>query len=205
MLCAARCHDGKTVTDWYNFFRDVCSADMVANPVQISGPGTTVAIDESAVAKAKPGNIHTPQQWVFGGLQLGTNRFFIELVPQCNAATLQWQYSTIRFPATICGRSPASHSSVESRASHLTVTLTSSSLMLLVESTQFTQQTLSASIYFCCCSCYLAYLCCRLSSCTRRLLTCCKISRVIDWLRPPSHRTFAISAEFVLAAEKKFG
>jgi len=83
--------DGKTVTDWYNFVREVCSEDMIANPMQIGGPGTTVAIDESVVAKAKPGNIHArpvPQQWVFGGVQLGTDRFFIELVPQRNAATL---------------------------------------------------------------------------------------------------------------------
>ena len=62
--------DDKTVTDWFNFVREVCSAEMLANPVQISGPGTTVAIDESVVAKAKPGNAHgrpVPQQWVFGG------------------------------------------------------------------------------------------------------------------------------------------
>jgi len=83
--------DGKTVTDWYNFLREVGSAEMVANPMQIGGPGTTVAIDESLVAKAKPGNMHArpvPQQWVFGDVQLGTNRFFIELVPQRDAATL---------------------------------------------------------------------------------------------------------------------
>jgi hypothetical protein len=47
--------DHKTVTDWFNFLRDLCSADLLANPHQIGGQGRIVAIDESVVARAKRG------------------------------------------------------------------------------------------------------------------------------------------------------
>lgn len=39
--------EGHTVVDWCAFIRDVCSADLLANPQQLGGPGHTVAIDES--------------------------------------------------------------------------------------------------------------------------------------------------------------
>ena len=51
-----------------------------------------MAIDESVVVKSKPGNVQArpvPPQWVFGGgVQLRTNRFFMELVDRRDAATL---------------------------------------------------------------------------------------------------------------------
>jgi len=84
--------DEKTVTDWYNFARDICSEELINNPLRIGGAGHTVAIDESVVAKTKPGNARArpvPPQWVFGGVDLGTGEFFMELVPQRDAATLQ--------------------------------------------------------------------------------------------------------------------
>ena len=69
----------------------MCSADLLRNPLQLGGPGHVVGIDESVVARAKPGNAHArpvPPQWVFGGVDLGTGSFFMELVPQRDAATL---------------------------------------------------------------------------------------------------------------------
>jgi len=54
----------------------------------------TIAINESVVAKSKSSNSQArpvPLQWVFGGggrVQLGTNQFFMELVDQCDVATL---------------------------------------------------------------------------------------------------------------------
>jgi len=83
--------DNKTVIDWCNFMRDVCSADLLRNPFQLGGVGHTVAIDESMVARRKPGNIQgrpVPAQWVFGGVDLNTGDFFMELVPRRDAATL---------------------------------------------------------------------------------------------------------------------
>lgn len=83
--------DQKTVTDWFNFIREVCSTDMVNNPRQLGGPGHVVAIDESLLARRKPGNAQgrpVPEQWVFGGVDLTTKEFFMELVPRRDAATL---------------------------------------------------------------------------------------------------------------------
>ena len=48
--------DHKTVTDWFSFLRDVCSAELLANPVRIGGVGHTVAIDESLIARRPRGN-----------------------------------------------------------------------------------------------------------------------------------------------------
>jgi len=82
------------VTNWFNFMRDVCLADMLRNPIHLGGPGHVVATDVSVVAKAKHGNGHArpvPAQWVFGGK--GSSwalTLFMELVPQhdADAATL---------------------------------------------------------------------------------------------------------------------
>ena len=49
----------------------VCSADLVEQTNQIGGPGHIVSIDESLVARRKPGNPQgrpVPEQWVFGGI-----------------------------------------------------------------------------------------------------------------------------------------
>ena len=45
--------DEKTVTDWYNFARNICSEELINNPLCIGGAGHTVAIDESVVARTK--------------------------------------------------------------------------------------------------------------------------------------------------------
>jgi ISXO2-like transposase domain len=81
----------KTVTDWCSFLRDVCSRDLLANRYQLGGPGHIVAIDESLVAKRKPGNAQgrpVPVQWVFGAVDIQTKEFFIQLVDARDAQTL---------------------------------------------------------------------------------------------------------------------
>ena len=65
--------------------------DLLRNLLQLGGPGHVVAIDESVVARAKPGNARArpvPPRWIFGRVDLGTGSFFMELVPQRDAATL---------------------------------------------------------------------------------------------------------------------
>ena len=60
-----------------------------SNSTWRSGPRR--GYDESVVARAKRGNRRArpvPAQWVFGGVDLGTGSFFMELVPQRDAATL---------------------------------------------------------------------------------------------------------------------
>lgn len=43
----------KTVSDWYNFCRDVCRESLFKNGQAIGGPGKEVEIDESAFGKRK--------------------------------------------------------------------------------------------------------------------------------------------------------
>lgn len=80
-----------TVVDWYNMIREVCSTDLINNPLVIGGVGHTVAIDESMVARRKPGNNlgrPVPSQWVFGGVDLATRQCFLRLVDTRDANTL---------------------------------------------------------------------------------------------------------------------
>ena len=81
--------DKQTVTDWANFLREVCSTELVRNPIHLGGPGHTVAVDETLVAKRKPGNQQgrpVAAKWVFGAVDLGTSDFFMEIVDQRDAA-----------------------------------------------------------------------------------------------------------------------
>ena len=82
------------MVDWYKYLREVCSTELLANPVVIGGPGHVVAIDESVVARRKPGNAQgrpVPAMWVFGGVDTTTKdffKFFMQIVPRRDAQTL---------------------------------------------------------------------------------------------------------------------
>jgi len=81
----------KVAVDWCNFLRDLCSYELLQEPTQLGGPGHTVAINESIVAKRKPGSADggpVPPMWVFGAVDLQTKEFFMEVVQQRDAATL---------------------------------------------------------------------------------------------------------------------
>ena len=81
----------KSVQDWYNFCRDLCSDNLLHNPIVLGGPGHIVAIDETLVARRKPGNAQgrpVPEQWCFGGVDLATGEFFMILVPNRAEVTL---------------------------------------------------------------------------------------------------------------------
>jgi len=82
----------QTAVDWYAFIRDVCSQELLHQPFQLGGPGHTVAIDKTLVARQKPGNNHSqavPPQWCFGAVDLMTKQIFIQIVPDRSQATLQ--------------------------------------------------------------------------------------------------------------------
>ena len=63
--------------DWNNFLREVFAAEIIANPIAIGGPNTTV---EVARKKNHQGR-NLPQQWVFGGICRGTRECFMYNVP----------------------------------------------------------------------------------------------------------------------------
>ena len=82
----------QTAVDWLTFIRDVCSADLLTQPIQVGGPGHIVAIDECLIARRKPGNVQGRAQSPNSGffwVDLTTKQFFMQLqVPARDAATL---------------------------------------------------------------------------------------------------------------------
>lgn len=79
-----------TVVDWKNYCRDICAEYLLANPTQIGGAGRVVEIDESLLVRRKynVGRL-VREQWVFGGVEVGTNTSFLVPVARRDAATLE--------------------------------------------------------------------------------------------------------------------
>ena len=78
-----------TVVDWNNFLREICAADLLANPIAIGGPNTTVEVDESLFTRRKNHQgRQLPPQWVFGGICRETRECFMYTVLDRRAATL---------------------------------------------------------------------------------------------------------------------
>lgn len=79
----------KTVVDWYNFCRDVCAEYLHNHAAKIGGPGTIVEIDKAKFGKRKY-NRGRPREgkWVIGGIERGTEKMFLQIVPSRDAVTL---------------------------------------------------------------------------------------------------------------------
>ena len=80
--------DRRTLIDWSNFLRDICTIEM-QNRVPIGGVGHTVEIDESLFGHRKyhRGRM-VPGQWVLGGIDRVTGECFMETVANRDAQTL---------------------------------------------------------------------------------------------------------------------
>ena len=83
----------RTLVDFYNFLREVCSAALIRNPVQLGGPGRIVQIDESLFAhkpKYHRGRAPRNEIWVFGMADCTSNPAlgFMQIVERRNAETL---------------------------------------------------------------------------------------------------------------------
>lgn len=78
-----------TLVDWYMFARDVCMNIVQADNEVIGGVGKEVEIDESKFGKRK---FHRGRRvdgvWVFGGIERGSKKCFMEIVTDRSAATL---------------------------------------------------------------------------------------------------------------------
>ena len=79
-----------SITEWNEFYREICLSYYIKNPIKIGGPGLVVEIDETCISKRKynRGRLVSNQQWFFGGVERGSGRCFIIPVERRDAATL---------------------------------------------------------------------------------------------------------------------
>jgi hypothetical protein len=82
----------KTICDWYNFLRNVCSHYLEVNPIRIGGIGHTVEIDESVISRRKYNVGHIiPQKWIFGGIDNITTLINEYILPGSEIHSDGWQ------------------------------------------------------------------------------------------------------------------
>ena len=93
-LCKAIEIETKTAIDWYNFIRDICCTWNHANPPLLGGlnedlENLIVEVDETVIDKMKynVGRVFSTK-WLFGGIQRGTQKSFLELIPNRRSETL---------------------------------------------------------------------------------------------------------------------
>lgn len=68
----------RTVVDWCNFCREVCSTWAERQDFHIGGVGKTVEIDESKIGKRKYNRGRRVEgQWVFGGVERESSKYNI--------------------------------------------------------------------------------------------------------------------------------
>ena len=78
-----------TVVEWNNYIREICGVNLLANPIAIGGPNTTIEVDDSLFSRRKNHQgRQLPQQLVFGGICRETRECSMYTVPDRNAATL---------------------------------------------------------------------------------------------------------------------
>lgn len=79
----------QTIIDYFSFIREVFVHWATLNSEAIGGVGTIVEIDEAKIGKRKNNKGRYLQgQWVFGGIERGTRKFFLEAVEDRSSATL---------------------------------------------------------------------------------------------------------------------
>jgi transposase-like protein len=83
-------HSPNTVTDFYEYFRQLVASSLEESDDLIGGPNIIVEIDESKFGKRKYNRGHRIDgAWVFGGIERTLERkFFVEVVDKRDASTL---------------------------------------------------------------------------------------------------------------------
>jgi transposase-like protein len=79
----------RILIDYFNFIREVLVFWAHNNSEQIGGEGKIVEIDEAKIGKRKYNKgRYLEGQWVFGGIERGSNKFFLVAVEDRTANTL---------------------------------------------------------------------------------------------------------------------
>ena len=80
----------KTVVDWCNFHRDICTNHFERHPILLGGPGNVVEIDKTCLGKRKY-NVgrRVPKQWIFGGYNVENKVGFLVQVNDKSKRTLE--------------------------------------------------------------------------------------------------------------------
>ena len=83
-------HAKDTVTDFFQFFRQLAADDLDEEDYKIGGPGVVVELDESKFGKRKYNRgRRTEGEWVLGGVErTEQKRFFARVVPDRSHETL---------------------------------------------------------------------------------------------------------------------
>ena len=118
--------------------REICAADLLANPIAIGGPNTTVEMDDSLFSRRKNHQgRQLPQQCVFGGIYRETRECFMYTVPDRSAATLlPIIQGSIRPGTTIMSDLWAAYGGIQAMGyTHLTVNHTNARVCCLVSHT----------------------------------------------------------------------
>ncbi|MPC20535.1 putative transposase-like protein [Portunus trituberculatus] len=79
----------RTVIQWYQYFRNVCSHYLLKNPIMIGGQGVIVELDVPIMSRKRlnKGQL-VPERQIFGGVCPDTQEGFLVLVPDSEATTL---------------------------------------------------------------------------------------------------------------------
>jgi len=76
----------KTVVQWYQYFRDICSWKMLATVISLGDPGLIVQINEAKYHRGH--QLGEPQRWVFGIYDPVKKEGYMQLVQHRDANTL---------------------------------------------------------------------------------------------------------------------
>ena len=81
-----------------HFLCEVCAAELIANPMAIGGPNTTVEVDESLFTRRKNHQERNlPQQWVFGDICRETRELLHVCCPRQKCSNLAFHHCAIPF------------------------------------------------------------------------------------------------------------
>ena len=77
-----------TLVDYINYFRNFSTKHFLRNTSRIGSPGKVVEIDETLFTRRKYNRDSViEKQWCFGGIEQGTNKYFVIPVERRDAAT----------------------------------------------------------------------------------------------------------------------